>query len=281
MGESNFILMGDGVELYAPREERGQDLWAIFSHGIGEHRGRHSYLGEILSPRYNLLRYDLRGHGLSLGPRATIDNFYRYAEDLGEVIAQLKRHHRMDRYILLGHSMGALVVCDYLRRLATPDFYPEKIFLSAPPVGFPGILGHIVGRLGGNFFKVLSSHCPPSLSVGGFVNTLSLSHDPSIREEYAKDNLCQKAPCLKLFIELVRVSKEVFSSPLSPACPAFVAYGTDDTIVSSTESDHYFERVDTSFKVCRIEGGFHELHHEVKKYRDPYIEFLKGALRTF
>ena len=270
--------MGDGIELYAPLEEGGRGTWAIFSHGIGEHRGRHRYLREILGPHYNLLRYDLRGHGLSLGPRGTIDHFSHYARDLADIISHLRTSHQMNRYILLGHSMGALITCDYLGRFATPDFYPEKFFITAPPVGFPGILGALVDRLGDNIFKKLSSYCPPSFHVGGLVDIKGLSHDPKVREHYLEDGLCQKSPCFKLFIELARASKSVFSAPLRVRCPSFVAYGTADPIVDGRRLDHYFGREDSSFEVCRIEGGLHELHNEIEKYRAPYLEFLKEAL---
>jgi pimeloyl-ACP methyl ester carboxylesterase len=67
---------------------------------------------------YNVLSYDLRGHGKSHSYKNykdyKIDNF---VEDLNDLVTYLK----IEKFILIGHSMGSLIVLDYILK------YQEKI----------------------------------------------------------------------------------------------------------------------------------------------------------
>ena len=272
--EGTFVKMSDGVELYTNIKEQGGKPWLVFTHGVGEHSGRHDYLSEIFGEKFNIFRYDLRGHARGQG--ATIHDFWQYVGDLEEILGYLREKYRMKHYLLFGHSMGALIVSGYLKKCAG-EYYPEKVFLSAPPVGFPGILGKVVNLTSVEIFKKLGRFSL-ALPLGGLIDLTKLSHDVEVGQRYREDDLCQKRPPLKLFVEIARASKEIFSSPLNPRCPSFVAYGTGDRIIDPDSTRHYFEQVETSFKVRKFEGAYHELHNEVKKYREPYIQFLKDSL---
>lgn len=276
-GEQHFIEMRDGIELHLNVSEKGHQKWLIATHGIGEHFGRQGFLLDQLSASYNIIRYDLRGHGLSTGDPAYIDDFQDFILDLDEVIGFAKKRYRVEDYSLFGHSMGALITSSYLQNKARKSFYPTKVFLSAPPVELPGLLGNIVAHTSSRLIGLLTMS-PLSLRLSGLVNVSDLSHSKVIGEQYLEDQRNHLGLHSKLLFEMIKCSKETFSKPINPHCPCFVIAGSEDNIVSCEAIKKYFEEVETSFTVKIVEGGYHELHHEIEKLRNPYFEFLKTSL---
>ena len=40
----------------------------------------------------------------------------------------------------------------------------------------------------------------------------------------------------------------------------------------------YFNTIEKNTKVLKVDGGYHELHNEIEKYRLPYFDFLRSSL---
>lgn len=286
--EHKFIKLNDGVELHAEIKEKGHKGWFIAVHGIGEHLGRHQYIQDLFGHQFNILQFDLRGHGRSQGEKAYIDRFEQYIEDLSEVIEFLKDEYSMQNYILFGHSMGALICASFLqyfslknlegKKVELTSLYPDRCFLSAPPVGFGGRLGDAVNFIPKEFFESVMTRLPISLELPGFVNLDNLSHKANVKIDYLEDELnCQRLHT-KLVFELVRWSKTVFSLPIRPSCPVACAVGGDDSIVSPKRCQEYFQNIEKGVSFKLIEGAFHEMHNEVNKYKGPYFDFLKASV---
>ncbi len=273
--EDKFITLRDGTRIHCRMYEKGQPIWIIATHGINEHLGRHDYLTKTFSPYFNVLRYDLRGHGESSGKRAYVNDFSEYVTDLDEIIYYLKENYKMKRYVLFGHSMGGLITAAYQQNFAKEEFYPERVFLSAPPVGIPGPLGKLVDLGPNEMFKSL--RVLPSFPVKGMVDLDALSHDPRVKDAYLNDKLNSLAPHSRLLLSLVVAAKNVFSKPIEPKCPSFCAAGTEDKVVSIPAIKEYFSKIETEYELNLIEGGFHELHLEISRFRDPYLAYLKDC----
>src|SRR5690606_13932231 len=96
--ETKFIRMRDNVELHARISEIDSSVWLVATHGIGEHLERHAYLKELVGRDFNILMYDLRGHGRSLGPSATISDFGLYRQDLQDVLRFLRERYKMQKF---------------------------------------------------------------------------------------------------------------------------------------------------------------------------------------
>jgi alpha-beta hydrolase superfamily lysophospholipase len=276
--EEKLIKLSDGLELFIRVQEKSLPVWMIAVHGIGEHSGRHSWLYDTFSQDYNLLRFDLRGHGKSAGPRAQLESFDQFRQDLTEVIEYVTGHYGSKRYVLFGHSMGGFIVSDFIQsqfRGTLP--YPEKVFLSSPVVSLPGLLGKTFMLMPFGMTKGLSK-----LSLGlylkGMVDLNELSHDLTIAERYTSDPLTQGQLHTTLLFNLIDRLKKVFSRPLNCKCPLYVAVGGQDKIVDVGALKFYFEVLEKQAKVLVIDGAKHELHNEIKKYRDPYIEFLRTSM---
>ncbi|MCF8060131.1 MAG: lysophospholipase [Bacteriovoracaceae bacterium] len=279
-GEQHFIKMRDEVELHAEIYERGNPRWLIVTHGIGEHLGRHSYIKELFSSAYNILYYDLRGHGLSMGEDAFIHDFQDYIQDLDQIIAYLKSRYRMERYCLFGHSMGALITASFMQRQVKPDFYPEKVYLNAPPVGFGGPAGPLISWSPRSVFSFLAKN-PVSVRLGGLVDLGNLSHDPRVKENYKFDSKNHMTLHTKLLLEMVKCSGETFCQPIKVKCPAYVSVGSEDKIVNPKELIDYFENIEKGFQLRVFDGAYHEIHNEIEKYRTPYFEYLKDSFLDY
>jgi alpha-beta hydrolase superfamily lysophospholipase len=143
--DKKFLKMRDGAELYTQVKESGSPVWIIATHGVQEHLERHKYLVDLFGHDFNIFQYDLRGHGRSTGKRAYIEDFSLYMEDLLEITRFLKDKYRMERYVLFGHSMGALITCAFIQNYVDESIYPERLIVNAPPCGADdGLMSSIV-----------------------------------------------------------------------------------------------------------------------------------------
>ncbi len=277
IGESKKIKTKDELELNLTVLENGSPVWIIVTHGLGEHSGRHEYFDKIFSQYFNICRWDLRGHGKSGGKKSYVENFSKYVEDLDSVIAFLKDNYKMNRHMLFAHSMGSLVTASYLQKKVSDKNYPEKVFLSGPPVAGPGVLGKMfeIAPLG---FSSALGNLNQSIALGGMLDIKKLSHDTRVYDNYIKDPLNSLKIHSRLFFNILAEARDVFSKPLRVSCPLFVALAGEDKLINPNSALEYFSKIEKNAKVVTIENGYHELHNEIEKFRSPYFKFLKESL---
>ncbi|HXH32274.1 MAG TPA: alpha/beta fold hydrolase [Bacteriovoracaceae bacterium] len=274
--EYRDIISYDGTSLKCLIRETGSSKWLIVTHGLGEHLGRHEYILKLFSQNFNIAVYDLRGHGRSGGKKAWVSEFSDFGKDLQSVLEYLKKEFNMTKYSLFGHSMGGLVTAYYLQNMASKDFYPEKVFLSSPAVAGPGLLGSILKGTPKFLFDGLSK--APTIALAGVLNLKRLSHDGRVYENYIKDEFNQLKIHTKLYVELLSAARDVFSRPLRAECPIYCSIGSEDGLVGAKILIHYFKTFEKNTQLKVFEGGYHELHNEVEKYRKPYLNFLRESL---
>lgn len=274
--EFRNIISYDGTIINCLIRETGNSKWLIVTHGLGEHLQRHEFILKLFSQNFNIAIYDLRGHGRSGGKRAFVNSFDEYTKDLQSVIDFLKKDFSMTNYTLFGHSMGGLITASYLQNFARKDFYPEKVFLSSPAVAGPGFLGSILTLTPMLVFDGLVK-CP-TVPLKGILDLRKLSHDRRVYETYIKDEYNQLKIHSKLFFELLKTARDVFSRPLRAECPLYVSIGSEDALVNAKALMSYFQNIEKNSQLKVIEGGYHELHNEIEKYRKPYLNFLRQSL---
>ena len=101
-------------------------------HGYFDHAGLFRHLIEYcLRRQLNVVIYDLPGHGLSTGERATIGSFIEYETVLKDCL-KLFVDVAPTPWHAMAQSTGAAVVMDYLLLQEAPTF--EKVVLLAPLV---------------------------------------------------------------------------------------------------------------------------------------------------
>lgn len=110
-----YILGADGVRLcYRIHRARAPRGTLVFIHGLASNMTRWSELFENTSLKddFNLLRVDLRGHGCSM-VRGRV-NYRIWCDDL----ARLLDAEKIERVIIVGHSLGAQVGIHFAHRYA-------------------------------------------------------------------------------------------------------------------------------------------------------------------
>jgi pimeloyl-ACP methyl ester carboxylesterase len=102
----------DNGVYYRHNELRSGRATLIFVHGLsGSSSAWRFYEGRF--DKYNLLFFDLRGHGKSVKK----DDFDYYAlENIADDIAELARTLGLGKFVLIGHSFGALLALDFANK---------------------------------------------------------------------------------------------------------------------------------------------------------------------
>ena len=86
-------------------------------HGFAEHSGRYDHVGAWFATRdFAVHAYDHRGHGRSDGERGHVDSFSQLLDDLESFLDLVRGEHPELPLVLMGHSLGGLVVADAARR---------------------------------------------------------------------------------------------------------------------------------------------------------------------
>lgn len=275
--EYREIKSFDGTSLRCLVRENGSSKWLVVSHGLGEHSGRHEHMLKLFSQSFNIAIYDLRGHGKSGGQRAFVEDFGDFSKDLQAVLDYLRAQFNLNQYALFGHSMGGLITAHYMQNTTfAPGEYPEKVYLSSPAVAAPGLMGPLFSLSPELFFEGLLKL--PSIPLAGMLNLKKLSHDTRVYEAYVKDELCQLKIHTKLFFELLKTARDVFSRPLRIECPLFCSVGSGDVLVNPKMIETYFTDVEKNAQLKVFEGGYHELHNEIDKYKKPYLNYVRQCL---
>lgn len=87
-------------------------------HGLGEHTGRYAHIAEALTKiGYNLIGFDLRGHGLSEGKRGHTPDYDYIMDDVELFLEKSSEFFGSDQpHFLYGHSLGGTIVLNYALR---------------------------------------------------------------------------------------------------------------------------------------------------------------------
>lgn len=110
----------------------------IIVHGYFDHTGLyHRLITWALAQGYQVLCFDLPGHGLSSGAPAAIDDFSTYSEVFNHVLDEAITQHIITspRYVI-GQSTGCAVIGHALLSQTTPHHF-EQVILLAPLVRIP------------------------------------------------------------------------------------------------------------------------------------------------
>ena len=127
-----FLVLNRKVvyQLFQPKSSRKGVV--LLMHGYYDHTGNLSSLIEMLLKNdYAVAVYDMLGHGLSEGERASIDDFGEYLDSLISFIPIVKKHFKEGPYHIIAHSTGCSVVMEYLLQ---KNIFFKKVILAAPLV---------------------------------------------------------------------------------------------------------------------------------------------------
>ncbi|WP_286240271.1 alpha/beta hydrolase [Neptuniibacter halophilus] len=120
------------LQFYGQKTGQGSRGTVVILHGYMDHVGLYQRLIHDLHRQgYDLLCYDLSGHGLSDGDALAVDDFQHYASQLAELLTCLQST-LVHPVHLLGQSTGAAVIMAHQLLFSTQQMVPlgQRILLA-------------------------------------------------------------------------------------------------------------------------------------------------------
>ena len=252
---STFVALdGDNIAVQDWPLDDGVSLRGVvlLVHGLGEYAGRYDALACTLNDWGFAVRgYDQYGHGESGGVRGGLPTDMRLLDDLADIVDSTRaRFPSQTPLILLGHSLGGVVVARFVAQAIRPV---EALVLSSPALD-AGL---------GMVHKILLAVLPkiaPNLRVSNDFNPMFLSHDPAVVAAYQADKLVHDRISGRLARFIAEGGPAVMAHAATWQVPTLLLYAGADKLVNPAAS-HAFavaapQQVVTSH--C-----FETLHHEL------------------
>lgn len=263
----------------------------LLVHGLGEHAGRYDHVGhQLLEWGFAVRAYDQRGHGESGGARGVLPYETALLDDLAEVVddTRLRCRHLLEAgnlgernpaapaqlpLILLGHSMGGLVVSRFVALGIRPV---EGLVMSSPALD-PGL---------NPLQKLLLAFMPklaPDLCVGNGLDARYISHDEEVVKKYAADRQVHNRISPRLGKFIATAGPATVAAAARWRTPTLLMYAGADKLVNPAGSRAFAENAANSPAVTSgmvtarcFEGLYHEIFNEIEP--EPVLDTLKAWL---
>ncbi len=258
----NHFTTKRGIKIYyqywIPSDNHRANL--IFVHGMGEHSGRYQNIVDYLLPKgFALFGLDIQGHGKSEGKRGHISHFSLFAGQVEQLITTTKVQQDNKALFLYGHSMGGLIVLDYLMKYSNQNL--NGVIFTSP--AFEISIKIPAWKL---FLGKIISYLAPSVTMNNGINPNELSHDKVVVEMYEKDELVHDRTSAGLFFSMQSVIKKAKSQARDIQTPALLMLGDNDKIISKDGAMSLFNILGSKDKKLYIcPNSSHELLNEIDK----------------
>jgi len=260
-------MSDEGFEIATPRGAIHVHRWenpdarymGLISHGYGEHARRYEHVAErLVREGAEVYAPDHRGHGLSDGERAVVEDLDLGVEDLHLVAERAATERPGLPVVLLGHSMGGLIAARYAQRFGDEL---AALVLSGPAVGGnPDLVG------------LLELDPIPDVPIDPAI----LSRDPAVGEAYAADPLVYHGPFTRTTLEALGAAVgAVAEGGTLGELPTLWIHGEEDQLVPLAHTRPAIERIAGSRLTERIyPGARHEVLNETN--RDEVLDEVAG-----
>jgi len=259
MRHEEFHFQGDGLQLWGQRWLPEGSARAIFVivHGLGEHSGRYPNLLEPLtSAGLEIWSYDLRGHGRSPGQRGFIRHWSDFHNDLQAFLDTVRQAHPESPIILYGHSLGSLIVAEYVLRAPRELAGVILSGLAIEPSGVatPALIA--VARL--------LSRIWPTFSLATGLESEAISRIPEVVQAYQNDPLVHDRGTPRFATESLATIEFIKQHMPDLQLPLLVVHGGADRIDDPAGSQEFFDAVSSEDKELWIlPDRYHEPHNDL------------------
>ncbi len=262
-------MLVNGILLHVKRDEVEKPKGSvIITHGIAEHSGRYDEIAKRLNDEgYNVIRYDLRGHGQSQGKRGALKSFHQFIDDLHAFVMEEKKNEAKQIF-LIGHSMGGLIVNLYA--VKHPKAVDGIISSAAPSYFIKDVFP----------FRIIGYRWIGFINKPNDLSNDSLSRIKEVEDAYNRDPLNLKTFKFSLagnmFVGGVRyLNKHIDQYQV----PVLILHGSADKIVPAEFSQRLFELIPHSDKKLIIyPDSYHEIFNDIDRCKvfSDVIKWLKS-----
>jgi lysophospholipase len=253
--DEGFFSSKDGTRLYwrsAVPDTAPSALVAVV-HGYGDHSGRYvRVMADLVEQGFATIAFDYRGHGKADGPRADLNTWGDYLDDMEAFWRKAREVSGGKPIFVLAHSNGALIATHWAAQkpeglkgmVLTSPFY--ALAFKPPPLKI--------------FGAKLIRGVLPGLALGNELKPEQLSRDPAWQQETANDPLYLHITTPRWFFETQAAQARLTGLGAAITGPVLFAAGGADPIASTPAAKGFFDTVASSDKTWKEYPGF---RHEV------------------
>ncbi len=271
----SFFKGHDGTKLFLQKWITADAKGTIFiTHGQAEHSDCYLRLVHALDKqKWNVIAWDLRGHGRSDGLRGYAKDFEDYVLDFKMFVdtCLLLPEVKNRPLVLLSHSMGGLIQTCSLLEGSIPEASAQ--ILSSPLFGV-AVAVPAWKDTGATFLNSLL----PKLTLGNEIATNQLTRDADVIREYEQDPYRHNRISSGVYLGFKREFPKILDRAEEIKIPTFLHISDDDPVVSTESALKFFDKLGSPQKTLKIfEGAMHELYNDTIRAEafHAVIEFLK------
>lgn len=235
-------------------------------HGLGDHSGRYTGLaGDLAAAGIAVCAADYRGHGRSEGQRGFVTSWEDLRRDVRRSLAWCAHQVPDVPHFLMGHSLGGLIVSEFLTQ---PDI--ETYNLRAAIVSAPALINNAVPE----YLMVLSrilSRIWPTLSMNTQLDANGIAKDPAEVQRYINDPLIHVKGTPRLGAEADAAMQRVWANPAAFRTPLLIIHGEHDALIPVESSRRLYATLAPGLdkQLIVYPGGYHESHTDTPRQQLP------------
>ena len=231
----------------------------LIVHGQGEHAARYEHVAQFFGAKgWQTWSADLPGHGHSPGKRGHVMDMDEYTEVAQGLIEKAKSTHPDVPIILYGHSLGGVIVLDYILRHSNLPIHgaivtSPFIRLHEDPPSWLLAIGRVVVRFA------------PSMQQDNRLNLEYLTTDPAVIETYKADPLVHSKVSFAAAFSMLERTGWVDQYQGEVPIPLLIMHGMKDQLTSPAASEEFAQRVGGPLTWKPWPELYHEIQNGLKK----------------
>jgi len=239
----------------------------VLLHGYYDHSGLYRHVIEwALGMGFAVLSFDLPGHGLSSGARASIGDFAEYQTVLQAVLAEAAALQLPQPWHLCGQSTGGAILIDYLLTGAPAAEIGETILLAPLVRPRAWAWSQLSYRVMRNFVSEIPRRFSVNSSDADFIDFV-----------HNRDPLQPRSLPTAWVGALSQWVPRIEAAPRSVRSPLIIQGEADMTVAWR----HNLEVLQDKFatpQILRLPEARHHLANELPALRQRYFDFLSERL---
>ena len=247
-------------QTWQPRETSKVKGTVLITHGLSGHSDCYTrFAQEMTQSKWNVVCWDLPGHGRSEGKRGYIEDFNSYCQNLAYFTQLVEKEFPTAPLVVFGHSMGGLITLQALILKKLPQ--AVAVCLSSPALELlikPSRLKKQIASLTHKYLPQITFH--NEIDLNKVVRSLL------VQKEYIRDPLRHGRISPEIYFGMKKTIKEVNKNAHKITIPALFQLAGEDYITSTVAAQNFYKKLGSTQKTLYIyKDSYHEVFNDLDK----------------